>query len=351
MNDQSGHNTSPTDLEPDLADACLRIGKLSFTDHVGGVRRPDLPQTLDKLLQQRAVNLNQPIQGSAPIVAWFKPQAQLPWSKLLSPGSTRADSLTISIVQHRKLTEQYFTAVHPVCHVLSRQSYHKITPSDVLRSTVYYAAAASMSLLECQAMFGLTQEALVTRLKQTAEKELCEAGVFRCQDLEIFQALAIYLTPQFLGEVSRSHAIFLDAVIRNFQIARLDQERNSDTEIEIQAKRHLWQHLLFLNNRAIESVGPEHMMPEDTESMVPEIAGDDTLPALIRYECYRVHRTIFRERGKIKNGRQTLPSILAMLSLRRKGYKRPISQRLTTGSRYTGSPRSLPCCCWLVSTV
>ncbi|KIW99932.1 uncharacterized protein Z518_10860 [Rhinocladiella mackenziei CBS 650.93] len=306
-------------------DICLRIGKLSITDRIGGMLRANYVESLEDLLQEKVHLLEASDQFSAPVVAWFKPHSSLPLGQLYSANKNQTIEIDVSEEQRQALLDRYFVSVHPVCSVASRNDLLADDPvADALRWAMFYAAAVSMPLLESQKLFGMSKDSLVKKLKKSAEDALSKADIVTHLDLRLFQALVIYLTPQFLSEVSRSHSVYIAAVIRHFQIAGFDQDAEQDTDAVRQTKRHLWQHLLFLNIRAIEAVGPERTVIDDPYSLMPELDeyryetasesfNSDCILALIRYECYRIHRIIFRERENFKRGRSTFVSFLGTL--------------------------------------
>jgi hypothetical protein len=291
---------------------CLRIGRLSITERIGGQLRANAVQILDMVLRQRSYEYDQIDSYSAPIVAWFKPHSTLPLGQLLSPSflSTEGD-FYCSDVQQQALVDRFFIAVHPVCHVVSR---FELQGSDqialALRSAVLFAASASMGLYQCQKLFNMTRESLMRKLKTSAESALSRAELLSCMDIRVFQALIIYLTPQMTAEVSRSFSLFLATIIRHFQIAGFDQDAAQDSELERQTKRHVWHHLLFLNARAVEAVGPERTLIDDADCPLPVVNSDSSMLAVIRYECYRIHRFIFVEREKVNSGSQPWISLL-----------------------------------------
>ncbi|KEF53952.1 uncharacterized protein A1O9_09747 [Exophiala aquamarina CBS 119918] len=306
-------------------DICLRLGKLSITERIGGVLRVDFVQSLEELLEEYP-EANSENQFSAPLVAWFKPHTALPLDQLFSRNGAPQHPFPLTEMQEQALINQYFVAVHPVCPLVSMADLEGggfLT--DALRAAVFFAAAMSFPLLQSQKSFGITKDALVTKLKTMAEAAICRADMLSCLDLQMFQVLLIYLTPQLLTEVSRSHSIFIGTVIRHFQIAGLDRDCSTDNATERQLKRHLWQHLLFLNIRAAEAVGPERTAIDDVSAQLPEhdefllpqssdVSNPTYIVALVRYECYKVHRWIFREREPLRRGESSLVSLLDELN-------------------------------------
>lgn len=293
---------------------CLRIGRLSVTERIGGQLRANIVQVLDAVLRQRTYELEQIDSYSAPVVAWFKPHAILPVGQLLSSTISPSNDFVCSDIQQQALIDRFFIAVHPVCHVVSRCDLQNSDPLTwALRSAMYFAASASMGTYQCQKLFTMTKESLMRKLKASAESALSKADLLSCMDLRVFQALLIYLTPQMTSEISRSFSIFLATITRHFQIAGFDQDSAQDSELERQTKRHIWQHLLFLNIRAVEGVGPERTLIDDRTSQLPVLDSDSSMVAIIRYECYRIHRFIFTEREKVSAGQAHWSTLLEMV--------------------------------------
>ena len=312
-------------IERKPPDICLRLGKLSITERISGVLRVDFVQSLEELLDE-SPETSLKKQFSAPLIAWFKPHTALPLDQLFSSNGAAPEPFLLTDMQEQALINEYFVAVHPVCPLVCLADLDGDgVLTDALRAAVFFAAAVSFPLLQSQKSFGITKHALVTKLKTLAESAICMADMLRCLDLQIFQVLLIYLTPQMLTEVSRSHSIFLGTVIRHFQVAGLDRDCSSDDTAERELKRHLWQHLLFLNLRAAEAVGPERTVIDDVSAALPEhdefllpqssgVSNPTYIVALVRYECYKVHRWIFREREALKRGEASLVSLLDQLN-------------------------------------
>jgi hypothetical protein len=292
-------------------DMCLRIGRLSVTERIGGQLRANIVHSLDHVLQSHAYDVDQIDSYSAPIVAWFKPHNTLPIGQILSSGLSWANDFFCNDLQQQALIDKFFIAVHPVCHVVTRSDL-KGTDSLTLalRSSVFFAASASMGIYQCSKIFGMTKESLCRKLKASAESALSRGELLGCIDLKAFQALVVYLTTQMTSEISRAFSVFVAMLIRQFQIAGFDRESTNDSEIVRQTKRHLWQQLLFLNLRAVEAIGPETTLLDDPASALPALDSDASVVAAIRYECYKIHRFIFSEREKVTAGDMSCSELL-----------------------------------------
>ncbi|KAL8366986.1 hypothetical protein RB595_007881 [Gaeumannomyces hyphopodioides] len=355
------HSHTPPDI-------CLRIGRLTITDRVGGLPRASLVGELDALLHTIGFGFPgaEPVDCfAAPIATWFKPHTQAPFLRLFNapawPESgplPHADTFALSPAQQRSLFDRYFLSVYPVCALVSPGDLGAAPPGArcagagsgssgmgdgalhdddsvavALRAAVSYAAAVSMPPLESQHVFGLPKPSLVRWLQTAAEDAISNSNSFAASlDLRSFQAVLTYLTPQMLSEVSRTHAVLVSAVTRQFQLAGLDRSLDggaregsggqSPTE-EPEGRRltrlHCWQHLLFLNIRATEAVGPERSLFEDLEADMPwpdpSAQGRDIV-VLVRYECYQIHRFVVRQRQNVLRGTLPLRSCLDILDER-----------------------------------
>ena len=257
-------------------DICLQIGKLSITERIGGVKRAYLIELIESLLQKKGLDFDQADQYSAPIAAWIKPHQPLPLQELISGTHVATletgSDIPFSNVQQQILLDQFFAAVYPVCPLASRSD---IAGNDALSNSlllaIMYAAAVSIPMLDSQRLLGVAKRSLVKSLKFAAEKALCHIGILSRLELKVFQATLIYLTPQLLADVSKSHSIVIAAITRQFQIAGFDRSGQFETQDQRDIKRHLWHHLLFLNIRATEAVGPERSLVDDPDAELPQL--------------------------------------------------------------------------------
>lgn len=293
---------------------CLRIGRLSVTEIIGGVWKFDVSNQLGAMLkgsQGGFVPANE--QLAAPVVAWFKPQEVIPLERLLcgipSSQSNSIDAL-LSSTQQQALLDRFNISVYPLCPVASLDDISVTVPEDppshALKLSMLYSAVFSMQMLEAQRLLGRSKESIARRLKTAYEDAFCRLDIFDTPGIKAFQSIVIYLVPQMAAEMSRQHCVFLAAVIRQFQIAGFHRDQPSDGEGLRRVKRHLWQQLLFLSLRATEAVGPETALIDDPGASMPLVdmeqhsvyaAGRwaDSIIAIVRYECNKIHRMIFVE--------------------------------------------------------
>ena len=289
---------------------------MALGERIGGLLRGNLVESLDAVIGSGYSGLEYVDQFSAPIMAWFKPLRPLPLGRLFAVDPSSTEQLLFSKEQEDALITHFFLVVHPVCYVVQQSdldSFDSLTP--LLRTAIFYTSACSLPLFESQKLFGTTKESLVKKLRAATEDLLSQADIFGRFDLRIFQAVIIYLTPHLISEVSRSHATFVAAIIRHAQSSGIDKLSPTDTSFELHTKYHLWQHLLFLNSRVTEVVGPERTIFDDSNTYThPHPTTPNETFAITRYKCYHLHRLVFKARAQIQNGTLTLPTFLDSLT-------------------------------------
>jgi len=193
-------------------DMCLQIGKLSVTQRIGGVFRPNVVQELEAVLLSKARSCSGS-QGtrtdlllSTPLVAWFK---RLPLANLLNPSDSTAsiDGLYFPTRSECEfLVTQYFIAVDPIAHLLYKPAFEQDllemfrgTSSMVAESTralilaVCFAAAVSLPLLRTQYSLGIAKAVLVDKLRTATERCLQLGNILGTCDVKMLQAVHIYL--------------------------------------------------------------------------------------------------------------------------------------------------------------
>ena len=295
---------------------CLRIDKMTLGERIGGILRSHLVENLDAVLQQGNSGHQLVDHFSAPISAWIRSLRPLALGTLLSVNSSCTEQLIFSQAQETTLIGHFMIAVQPVCHVVTSADLRWYDPSTrLLRLAVCYASACSLPTLESPNLFGMTKETLVKTLKTYTELSLSKADIFGQPSLCTFQAVAVYLTPQLVSEVSQSHSMFIAAVVRSAQVAGLDRYSVDESLYGNEMKWHVWQQLLFLNARVAEAIGPERTVFDDSSCKPDKVGPTHTLYdikacALMRYECYRIHRLVFKGRAKILSGSMSLSSFL-----------------------------------------
>ncbi|KAF2496488.1 hypothetical protein BU16DRAFT_561303 [Lophium mytilinum] len=332
---------------PALNDVCLQLGKLSITERIGGILRPDMVRILDGILSKGATPHAGELQFPnwnpvcTPLVAWFKP---LPLVSLIRSGPTIGEETPYfpTRAECDILTHQYFLAVDPISHLLYRSSFelqvnevfenlHQpgLIAAKTLILAVCFAAATSMPFLQVQLKLTMSKPALVSKLIAATESYLQTGDVLSSSEMTMLQAM-----PQCRAEISRSHSVFVGALIRSAQIAGLDQLSTGSSPEQIQLRRLVWHQLAFYDLRTAEAQGPSPMLaPYTGEMQYPVNISDKDLNvvldlspnfeftqatfSLIRYECYDIHRQIFRDRERMRRGQVGFLDVLKSIDRRR----------------------------------
>ncbi|KAL9104921.1 MAG: hypothetical protein Q9163_000166 [Psora crenata] len=339
--------------DTDLGDVCLQVGRLTVTDRISGVLRSDIIDAALSLGQQHSADPSARAEGpyKEPISAWFKPCPLLPLTRFFDNGpiGTLHTSALPTWNEWQLLCDQYFIAVDPVAHLLSRKAFERTAKclyediwygapardsTEALLLSVSFAAVVSLPSTECQLTLGTTKTTLVERYKSATEAQLHRAKILKTSNLETIQAAL----PMCRGEISRSCSVFVGALIRNAQIAGIDAKDGpvGGSLLADHFRRHLWCQICFLDLRTAEARGPKPVIPvQEHEAALPinisdekisiapppsgtgESCWTDSTFSLIRYECYEIHRWIFRGRQDITEGRATLDMIADVITKRK----------------------------------
>ncbi len=232
-------------VEHDMTDICLHVGKLVITDRIGGVLRPDAVKIVSHTVSTKSVEISThycllqiewvlsqaqkhnsgnstPVSSksfSAPVESFCNPCSLLPLMDFFAPvqkyrNYTGASTDFPSWEEWQILCQQYFLAVDPLAHVLSRDSfqarvaqsyrniycgYHVPASTKALVLAVCFTATLSLQSLQCQRDLGDSKADLVERFKTAAEAQLQKAKVLSTSDLETTQAAVIYMVRFPLG--------------------------------------------------------------------------------------------------------------------------------------------------------
>lgn len=132
--------------------------------------------------------------------------------------------------------------------------------------------------------------------------------------------------PQCRAEISRSHTVYVGALIRLAMGAGLNRDASGPKmdPVDCQVRRLLWHQICFLDLLTAEGQGPQPVIRDDEfDTRLPRNINDDafdrpdnkSVPAsgwtdatfsVIRYECCMVHRLISRQRLATDNGQTDL---------------------------------------------
>lgn len=179
-----------------------------------------------------------------------------------------------------KILQHYWQYVHVIAQTVHRPSFekhyatfwHNVTarfeprPSyQALLFAMLLSSIISMSEQAVQATFGVDKASLVTNFKQGTEAALARANLLRTTKLETMQAFVTYLLPLCRAEVSRAHSALVGTCIRIAECMGMHRDPTLYTKnpVEIQVRRLIWYHIIFLDTRTAEAVGPRAQIRRD----------------------------------------------------------------------------------------
>ncbi|KAI4205936.1 MAG: hypothetical protein LQ350_000121 [Teloschistes chrysophthalmus] len=252
---------------------------------------------------------------------------------LLATSQTPTAISVDSVIARNELDmlyHQYFKAADPLAHLVHKPTFDRqfcrmmlgqhpsktATKSfTALVLAMCFAAAVSLTNSQPQVHFQTNKAALVEKLKLATERALTAAQHMKSVKLETMQAFTIYLIPQCRGEISRTQASLVGALVRLVQCAGLHRDAsNTDTSpLECHLRSLLWYQICFLDFHTCEVHGPQPMIHDDdfdtplplnvndlafdiSTVPVPWAGWTDATFSLIRFEITKVHKTVFRER-------------------------------------------------------
>ncbi|KAI5806310.1 hypothetical protein EDC01DRAFT_626392 [Geopyxis carbonaria] len=327
------------DVDDELSDLGMQIGMLRISERVGGVFRPQITKEVERTLSQSSDEEARRTVRFSPAPPTIHERI-LPSSNIFTSSEYTSTTSSVSFVPNQNEADllyfQYFTCVDPVSHIIHKPTFDEkygkfwndlyqgtrpVRSTAALIHCVFFAAAVSLSQQMASLHFGLTKQALVDKFRVSAEQALAKANFLRTSRLETLQAFTIYLIPQCRAEISRSHSSLVGSLIRLAESISLHRD-NEDmgfgfSPLDRHLRRLLWYQICFLDVKTVEIHGPLRPTIRDDEfdtqlplnvddtSFVSEdhepvsvIGWTSTTFSLIRYECYRAHRLILRERSK-----------------------------------------------------
>jgi len=137
--------------------------------------------------------------------------------------------------------------------------------------------------------------------------------------------------PQCRGEISRSHSVLVGALVRLAQCINCHKAVSGVQDLRSHTQALLWHQILFLEIRTGEAQGP--LPTERTDELPLPLNVDDHGPfnvpssimawtdssfSIIRYECYEIHRLIFRGRVAVEHNDITIQELLEAVDRRKK---------------------------------
>ena len=144
--------------------------------------------------------------------------------------------------------------------------------------------------------------------------------------------------PQCRAEISKSHTVYVGALIRLAMSAGLNRDPNGAgmNPIDCQVRRLLWHQICVLDVLIVEAQGPQlAIRDEHFDTALPLNIKDDALGqpnsksvtasfwtdttfSIILYECYMVHRFILEQRSAIDLGHTDLDFVQHRVSRHKK---------------------------------
>ncbi|KAF2470413.1 uncharacterized protein BDR25DRAFT_262297 [Lindgomyces ingoldianus] len=345
-------------VDDDLVDLGIQMGKLRITERIGGLVRPRFSEELSQALKEvPELKVQTPFQSQTP-ESYLGPGREYvaPSSSFFfAPGVQRTSLMTYlpSKVLADKLIDHYWRAVHVIARTVHRPSFEKqyedfwqqismgIEPRVSFQAVVLAALLSSViSMSEEKVLndFAVAKDRLVENFKQGTETTLARANFLRTTKLETLQAFVMYLIPLCRAEVSRAHSALTGTLIRLAECMGLhrDPSHYSSSPLEIHLRRLVWYQICFLDIRTCEATGPRpQIRRDDFDTQYPLNIDDvdlenggcggygpdgkgtedakhftDMTITRMRFECYEMHRLMWLERPRLEKKKTTLTSVL-----------------------------------------
>ena len=154
--------------------------------------------------------------------------------------------------------------------------------------------------------------------------------------------------PQCRAEISKSHGLYVKALIRLAMGAGLNREASGPGigPVDCQVRRLLWHQICFLDSLVAEVQGPQTVIRDDQyDTSLPFDVNDDALGqpgkdsvlapfwtdatfSIIRYECCLVHRLINSQRMAVDLGQIDLKTVQRLVNTQKASIERQYLQNL-----------------------
>ncbi|KAH8727163.1 fungal-specific transcription factor domain-containing protein [Phaeosphaeriaceae sp. PMI808] len=339
--------------DDDIADLGIAMGRVRITERIGGLVRPRFSEELTIALRglPEGENLNSNPPSAQNLHNWMAPSQSYiaPSSSFFfSPGVEKTSLMTFlpskSLVD--RLITHYWDAVHVIAMILHRPSFEKqyekfwphlsagVEPRASFQAVIFAALLASIISIpkhQVFTLFGVDKQSLVDNFKHGTEAALARANFLRATKLETLQAFVMYLIPLCRNEVSHAHSALTGTAIRLAECMGLHRDPTgySSSPIEVHVRRLVWYQICFLDLRTCEASGPRpQIRHDDYDTRFPLNIDDGDLERAengeagvnvtkdrkhftdititrMRFECYEMHRLLWRERPKLE---QRLPN-------------------------------------------
>jgi hypothetical protein len=344
------------DVDDDLVDLGVQLGRMRITDRIGGLVRPRFAEELAQGLKEIRTSMNQHYPGSLmgqhPKAYLAPGRDYLPPSSgfMFAPKPQKANLVeflpTKPVVD--MLLDHYWKAVHVICRTLHRPTFERqldafwrdisigaeprVSFQAVILATLLSAAISfpeDRVLTEC----GVSKETLVDNFKQGTEAALSRANFLRTTKIETIQAFVMYLIPLCRGEVSRAHSALVGTVIRLAECMGMHRDPSifQLSPVEVFIRRLIWHQICFLDIRTCEATGPRpQIRSDDFDTKFPLNVNDEDLEhgldpkedsksftdmtiARIRFECNEMLRHIWHTRPRVAKKKTTLTALLTSI--------------------------------------
>ncbi|EME40354.1 hypothetical protein DOTSEDRAFT_74979 [Dothistroma septosporum NZE10] len=359
-------NVYEDNVDDELMDLGVQMGKMRISERIGGWIRPKLVEELNDTLEDVKAGKSRysspptasdhldlrpgapKLQASPKSYIGPGPDYIAPASSFFFPGTNMSASLIDYLPSRNaadQLINQYWTAVHYMCRAVHRPTFEaqytlfwgQITtgcePVASVQAIIFsamFSAAVSMTTEQIMQRFGTTKSALVDNLRSGAETALAKANFLRTTRVDTMQAFVMYLIPLVRSEVSRGHSALVGTAIRLAECMGLHRDGSyyNMTPIETHVRRMVWHQLCFLDMRTCEATGPrpqirkedyDTKMPlnvDDLDLLHPEPPKEDKLYwtdmtfMRIRAECQEMRRQVWYDIVALDKKKKSLTSIL-----------------------------------------
>ena len=348
------------DVDEDVIDLGVRVGKMRMTERLGGFFRPKLNDELSSTLSdpsrdRRSAEEKAASQSVSPGTA----------EGFLEPGPTYLapnSAFVIGEVSSRRsimdflpskdasdqMIDRYYQQVHFIAKVVHWPSFKvqyenfwtnvmmgiEPAPSaQALMFSVMFSATAAMTEAAVNSIFSRPKKSVVSNFQTGTEVALGKAQFLRATKIETLQALVIYLIPMCRGELSRAHSVLVGTAIRLGECMGLHRDPGlvyNMAPVDCQVRRTLWFQLCYLDFRTADGVGPRPALRRDdydtrfplnindkdllnTKSNEVETAWTDMTFTRMRLECNEMHRIVWYDRIRLEKKQISLTHVVGKI--------------------------------------
>jgi hypothetical protein len=258
------------DVNDDVLDLGVRIGKMRMTERLGGFFRPKFSEELGYTLsnpQMDARTATERINGAPQLIDDAHDFLE-PGPTYIAPGSTflfgdgGQKRTLIDFLPTRDvatlLVNAYYENVHFLARIVIWQNFQlthdtfwtsvlsNVEPASSAQAlvlSVYFSAVASMSDSELMSIFGRQKSVVLSSFRAGVEWALGKARILRTSRIETLQAFVAYLIPMCRDQMSRAHSVLVGTAIRLAECMGLHRDP-ADVyglpAVECQVRRTIW---------------------------------------------------------------------------------------------------------------